>query len=102
MKKTFIAIAILGFALTSCSRYDEQRIEKVVNETAKELGYEGTVQDEGTSLAEQREKEEQLVSDEPAKCAWCGHEGVQREMEYDNGNDFCSRKCLVEYQKNEY
>jgi hypothetical protein len=106
MKKTFIAITILGLALTSCSQYDRNRIEDTVNTTAETLGYEPEVvrvpvgEDD---LAAQREREAQLMSEEYYKCAWCGQEEMQREMELDDeGHDFCSRKCMIDYQKNDY
>lgn len=109
MKKTFIAIAILGLAFTSCSQYDRERIEDTINGTARDLGYEGRVITEDTpeyendDLAAQREREAYLMSDEYTPCAWCGEERPRSEMDLDNkGNDFCSRKCKVEYMKSDY
>jgi hypothetical protein len=110
MKKTFIAIAILGLVFTSCSQYDKERIEDSINSTAKSLGYEDRVITEDTpeyeeewTLEAQREREAYLMSDEYTPCAWCGEERPRREMDLDNkGNDFCSRKCKVEYMKSDY
>ena len=104
-KKTFIAIAILGLALSSCSRYDRESFVNTIDKTAEDLGYVPDtilVPVTGDDLAAQREREAEIMSEDYVKCAWCGQEEVQREMEYDNGRDFCSRKCMIEYQKNDY
>ena len=111
MKKITFAISILGLAFTSCNQYDQNRVKdgwdaysSTVNET---LGIEkpenSPIPDEEDTLEAQREREAELMSDEPTKCVWCGEYDIQREMELDDeGQDFCSRKCLIEHQKNSY
>ena len=111
MKKITFAIAILGLAFTSCNQYDQNRVKdgwdaysRTVNET---LGIENPenspIPDEENTLEAQREREAYYMSDEYVPCAWCGEERPRKEMDLDDkGNDFCSRKCKVEYMKSDY